>query len=88
MASVKKQGGSKVPAPAVALPKSSRGLKGFFSDVSREMKKVTWPQHREVTRLSLVVLGMCLLCTIALLVEGKVADVALQLIENGYVRSQ
>lgn len=32
----------------------------FFTDIVNELKKVVWPTRQELTRLSLIVLGMCL----------------------------
>jgi preprotein translocase SecE subunit len=36
-----------------------RGVKGFYKDVVREMKHVTWPKPAEATRLTGVVLAVC-----------------------------
>ena len=44
------------------MPKSRRGLKGFFSEVKREMKKVSWPTKKETNRLTGVVLVVCGIC--------------------------
>ena len=38
-------------AGSIPLPKSKRGLKGFISEVQREMKKVTWPTFDQVRNL-------------------------------------
>ncbi len=46
-------------AGSIPLPKSKRGLKGFISEVQREMKKVTWPTRSESNRLTMVVLAVC-----------------------------
>ncbi len=32
----------------------------FFNDVISELKKVTWPTRQETIRLTLIVIGMCL----------------------------
>ncbi len=57
---------SSAPAPKAApkgsgpaLPSMKRGLKGFFQDLQREMKNVTWPTPKEATRLAGVVMGVC-----------------------------
>ena len=54
-------GGGTPPTPAstVPLPKSKRGLKGFFQETAAELKKVHWPTRRETTRLTGVVLTVC-----------------------------
>jgi preprotein translocase subunit SecE len=41
------------------MPKSRRGLKGFYNEVVREMKKVSWPTRAETNRLTFVVLVVC-----------------------------
>jgi preprotein translocase subunit SecE len=33
----------------------------FFSDIVGELKKVVWPTRQETTRLSLIVIGLCLI---------------------------
>ena len=43
-------------AGSIPLPKSKRGLKGFISEVQREMKKVTWPTFKDVVSSALVVI--------------------------------
>ena len=63
-----KSGGSTPQPPAsIPLPKSRKGLGGFFAEVNRELKKVHWPPARETNRLTGVVLivsgGMILLLT-------------------------
>lgn len=51
----RKSGGS------IPVPRSSRGIKGYFQEVRREIKRVTWPTRAETTRLTGVVLGVCAL---------------------------
>lgn len=71
-------------AGGVPLPKSKRGLRGFFAEVGREMKKVTWPTRQETTRLTGVVLVVCV-ATIALLyVLTTVFHTILQLLTRGF----
>lgn len=50
-------------APAI---KRSRNPKQFYRDVMREMKHVNWPSQKETTRLTGVVLGVCLMVIILL----------------------
>lgn len=45
----------------VPLPSSKRGFKGFFRETMRELKHVHWPKKEEVSRLTGVVLVICLL---------------------------
>jgi preprotein translocase SecE subunit len=51
----------KKPQGSLPIPRSKRGLRGFFKEVGREMKKVSWPTIAETNRLTTVVLGVCLL---------------------------
>ncbi len=62
----------KAPRGALPVPKSRRGLKGFYNEVVREMKKVSWPTRPETTRLTTVVLAVCILLVTFLSVEGFV----------------
>lgn len=48
----------KSPAPATQ-PKKRRFT--FFQDVIGELKKVAWPTRQETVRLTLIVLGICLI---------------------------
>lgn len=42
------------------IPKPGRGgLKGYISEVTRELRKVQWPTPRETTRLTGVVIAVC-----------------------------
>jgi preprotein translocase SecE subunit len=51
----------KKPQGSLPIPRSKRGLRGFLSEVGREMKKVSWPSRAETNRLTGVVLGVCIL---------------------------
>lgn len=48
----------KKSASASAQPKKRRFT--FFSDVIGELRKVAWPSREETIRLSLIVIGLCL----------------------------
>lgn len=55
------------PAASVAVPNfKKRGFKGFWRDVQREMRHVTWPTRAETNRLTGVVLAVCALAIIIL----------------------
>ena len=56
----------KAQAGAVPVPKFHRGIKGFYTDVIREMKHVTWPTRQEALRLTGVVLAVCVLIAVML----------------------
>lgn len=70
-------------AGAPPTPKLKRGLKGFFNEVSREMKKVSWPTKAETNRLTGVVLAVCGIVVVFLSVLGWVFDVLISLITKG-----
>jgi preprotein translocase subunit SecE len=48
---------AKKPQTAVAQPKKRRFT--FFSVIVGELKKVVWPTRQETTRLTLIVIGLC-----------------------------
>ena len=52
---------------SVPVPKMRRGVKGFYKDVIREMKHVTWPKPQETTRLTGVVLAVCAMIVVLLM---------------------
>lgn len=71
---------------SIPLPKSKRGFKGFFSDVGRELRKVTWPKPAETNRLTGVVLAVCLLMALVLMGMGTVSGTFVSLITKGTVQ--
>jgi preprotein translocase SecE subunit len=68
----------KLPAPS-----SKRGVKGFFAETARELRKVNWPSRAETTRLTLVVLAVCTMQAIILLVLSYGFDLMITLFEKG-----
>ncbi len=53
---------------SVAVPNiQKRGMKGFFNDLKRELKQVQWPSRKEASRLTGVVLVVCVITTLILL---------------------
>jgi len=72
---------------SIPIPKSSRGVKGFFSDVRRELKKVTWPTVPETNRLTGVVLAVCLMLMIILGVMGTTFDTVIHLLTSSSKRA-
>ena len=69
----------------VPTPRSRRGVKGFFAEVGREMRKVSWPSRHETLRLSGVVLALCIMVTVYLSVLGYVFDMFVNLMTKGRV---
>lgn len=45
---------------SIPIPKMRRGIRGFYKDVVSEMRHVTWPGPQETSRLTTVVLSVCL----------------------------
>lgn len=57
----KTSGSTPQPPSTIPIPRSKRGIRGFFGDVVREMKRVHWPPYQETNRLTGVVLALCTL---------------------------
>jgi preprotein translocase SecE subunit len=77
---------NKTPRPAggsIPTPKARRGLKTFFAEVLREMKKVNWPSRPETNRLTGVVLTVCLILVVVLSVLGFAFDQIIRGITKG-----
>lgn len=70
-------------AGSLPTPKMRRGLKGFFAETARELKKVTWPPYKEVNRLTGVVLGVCALVVITLTVMSLVVGTGISALSQG-----
>jgi preprotein translocase subunit SecE len=71
------------PSGSIPIPKSQRGgIRNFFIEVNRELKKVNWPAPKEATRLTGVVLAVCLLVTLILtafdVVFAQIVDLMLR----------
>ncbi len=74
----------KGPKPGtVPVPKMKRGVKGFYKDVVREMKHVTWPKPQETTRLTGVVLAVCAMIVVLLQLATFVFGTVVNAIVNG-----
>ena len=48
---------AKKPQASGATPKKRRFT--FFADIIGELRKVVWPTRQETTRLTLIVIGLC-----------------------------
>lgn len=68
----------------VPLPKMRRGVKGFFHDVSREMRKVNWPSRPETNRLTGVVLAVCGIVVLVLTVLNYVWSFVIDALTKGF----
>ncbi len=62
----------KPPLPDIG----KRGLKGFFEDVSAEMRKVIWPSRDDVVRLTSMVLMVCVAFVVYLFLFERIVGFA------------
>ena len=62
------------------IPKSRRGIKGFYHEVIREMKKVTWPTKSETNRLTGVVMAVTILSVAVLTGLGIVFNTLINML--------
>lgn len=72
------------PRTSVPLPKSKRGMKGFISEVGRELKKVTWPTRTETNRLTGVVMAVSLMLILLLTILNYGFRAALDVLLGGF----
>ena len=71
------------PQGSLPVPRSKRGLKGFISEVGREMKKVSWPTRAETNRLTGVVLSVCVLVGGIMILMSTFFDFVVKMITTG-----
>ncbi|MBS1721560.1 MAG: preprotein translocase subunit SecE [Armatimonadetes bacterium] len=71
--------GERTPLPDI----KGRGISGFYRDVTREMKHVTWPTRQEAIRLTGVVLGVCGMLALILTAASWVLEMGLKLLQIG-----
>jgi preprotein translocase subunit SecE len=57
--------GPKTPT-SIPTPNLKRGPKRYFSEVKREMKKVVWPTPKETTRLTGIVISLCVILVVVM----------------------
>lgn len=69
---------------SVPLPKSRRGLKGFISEVGRELKRVSWPTRAETNRLTGVVIAISLLLITFLTALHQVFHLLMGVLTGGF----
>jgi preprotein translocase SecE subunit len=73
------------PQGSLPIPRSKRGVKGFFSEVGREMKKVSWPSVNETNRLTGVVLSVCILAGFIMIMMGSLFGAFIDFLTKGSV---
>jgi preprotein translocase subunit SecE len=53
---------------------------GFFLDVNKEMKKVTWPTREALIDATIVTLALCLMFSVFVFGVDKIFEVVLRLV--------
>jgi preprotein translocase subunit SecE len=53
---------------------------GFFVDVNKEMKKVTWPTRESLIDATIVTLGLCAIFSVFVFGVDKIFEVVLRLV--------
>jgi preprotein translocase SecE subunit len=74
------------PQTQIPLPRMHKyrgGRAGYFKEVVREMRHVTWPTPSEATRLTGTVLGVCVMVTLLLFGLSVVFEMILKLFGIG-----
>lgn len=67
------------------LPKAKHGPKGFFREMKRELKKVTWPTVSETNRLTGVVMTVCFILVAILAGLGYTFETLIRILTKGTV---
>lgn len=71
-------------APVIAGASEKKNLKdktvGFFNDVAREMRKVSWPNRVELQDATVIVLVACLVLSIFIFGIDKIFETILRFI--------
>jgi preprotein translocase SecE subunit len=73
------------PQGTLPIPRSRRGLRGFYNEVLREMKKVSWPTRAETNRLTGVVLGVCFLIGAIMMTMSWAFGVVVDILTKGKI---
>lgn len=63
--------------------RKSRGISGFFQDVMREMKHVTWPTQKETMRMTGTVLAVCAILAVTLYLLSEAFRIVLSILIGG-----
>ena len=75
----------KKPQQKIPIPRSRRGLKTYWNEVAREMKKVSWPTVAETNRLTGIVLGVCVLIGAIMILMSSAFGMIVDLLTKGSV---
>jgi preprotein translocase subunit SecE len=55
-------------------------ITGFFIDVNKEMKKVTWPTREALQDATLVTLALCIISSVFIFGVDKIFEIVLRLL--------
>jgi preprotein translocase subunit SecE len=75
--------GQKKAKGSLPIPRSRRGTKGFFKEVGRELRKVSWPTRAETNRLTVVVLSVCIGIGVVMIGMSTFFDFVVKMITTG-----
>jgi preprotein translocase SecE subunit len=76
--------GSSGSTPQIPLPRSKRGVRAFWVETVRELKKVTWPPVHETNRLTGVVMVICGLLIAIMTTMHLIAHNAVTILLKGF----
>lgn len=66
----------------VTGPNASNGLKqksfSFFTDVAREMRKVSWPKRNELQDASVITLVLCVILAVFTFAADKIFEIGIR----------
>ena len=69
------------PVGEVSEKRSLKGrIGGFFTNVSKEMKKVTWPSRAALQEATMVTIVLCILFSLFVFGVDKIFEVVLSLL--------
>ena len=67
------------------VPKMKGGLGKYFKEVGVEMRRVIWPTRAETTRLTIMVLMVCVFFVLYLYVASTIVDMIITALETGRI---
>lgn len=67
------------------VPKMKGGLGKYFKEVGVEMRRVIWPNRAETTRLTIMVLMVCVFFVLYLYVASTIVDMIITALETGRI---
>ncbi len=67
------------------VPKMKGGIGKYFKEVGVEMRRVIWPTRAETTRLTIMVLMVCVFFVLYLYVASTIVDMIITALETGRI---